>query len=399
MTVSGIRLARASSPLRAHTERLADDEVLLDHLGPGGAVWLDGAHGFVTAGVASVVAPEHAVSALRAIAQSGPAAPDGVGPRACGALPFTGGGRLVVPACIVERDTSGRVWRTTIGTDIDAATSRARTATATAGATRAVTGYRVDAIGGYETWASGVAAILALVDAGVAEKVVLAREVGVDAEEPFDIATIARLLHATQPGCIVYADGGFVGASPELLVRRVGRVVTSRPMAGTGLHADALVRSGKDAHEHGLVVDAVFRTLATLCDDVLATGPAPVELADLTHLATTITARAGDLDPTAVDLALALHPTPAVAGTPTEIARAEIARLEPTARDLYAGPCGWVDARGNGAFVVALRGAQIDGTHARLHAGAGIVAGSRAEDEWAETQAKLEPMLRVLVRP
>ena len=105
-----------------------------------------------------------------------------------------------------------------------------------------------------------------------------------------------------------------------------------------------------------------------------------------------------DLETSAVDLALTLHPTPAVAGTPRATALEAISRLERTPRDLYAGPCGWVDARGDGAFVVALRGAQIEGDRARLHAGAGIVAGSRADAEWAETQVKLEPMLRALVR-
>ena len=143
-----------------------------------------------------------------------------------------------------------------------------------------------------------------------------------------------------------------------------------------------------------MVVDAVVAALATTCDDARALGTAPVALTDLTHLATTITARVRDLDTSAVDLALALHPTPAVAGTPRATALAAIARLEPTPRDLYAGPCGWVDATGDGEFVVALRGAQIDGNRARLHAGAGIVAGSRPDAEWAETQAKLEPMLR-----
>jgi menaquinone-specific isochorismate synthase len=93
-----------------------------------------------------------------------------------------------------------------------------------------------------------------------------------------------------------------------------------------------------------------------------------------------------------------LHPTPAVAGTPRAAALKAIRRLEPAPRGRYAGPCGWVDARGDGEFVVALRGAQIDGPRAQLHAGAGIVAGSDPASEWAETQAKLEPMLRALVR-
>ena len=227
----------------------------------------------------------------------------------------------------------------------------------------------------------------------------LAREIVIEASDAFDVTAVLETLRATQPGCIVYADDGFVGASPELLVRRSGHEVTARPMAGTGQHVEELVRSEKDAREHKLVVDAVVDALGPTCDDVIARNAAPVALTDLTHLATTITARTRDLDTSAVDLALALHPTPAVAGTPRATALATIARLEPTPRDLYAGPCGWVDARGDGEFVVALRGAQIDGTRARLHAGAGIVAGSRADSEWAETQAKLEPMLRALVRP
>jgi isochorismate synthase EntC len=169
-------------------------------------------------------------------------------------------------------------------------------------------------------------------------------------------------------------------------------------MAGTGLDASELVRSEKDAREHRFVVDSVCDALAPTCTDVIANGPAPVELTDLTHLATTITARLRDRETSAVDLALALHPTPAVAGTPRDAALAAIRRLEPAPRDLYAGPCGWVDAHGDGAFVVALRGAQIDGPRARLHAGAGIVAGSNAAAEWAETRAKLGPMLRALIR-
>jgi isochorismate synthase len=240
--------------------------------------------------------------------------------------------------------------------------------------------------------------VLALIDAGAVEKVVLAREVVVEASRAFDPRAVLDVLRATQPGCIVYADGGFVGASPELLVRRRGLDVTARPMAGTGARADELAGSEKDGREHRLVVDAVVDVLQSACGDVHVDDTAPVSLTDLSHLATRITARVHDTDTSAIDLALALHPTPAVAGTPRDTAIAAISRLEPTARDLYAGPCGWVDADGDGEFVVALRGAQLDGHRARLHAGAGIVAGSRAEAEWAETQVKLEPMLRALVR-
>jgi menaquinone-specific isochorismate synthase len=390
------QLAAVRPRLFAHSEPVRDGEQLLDHLGPDGAVWLDGARDFVTAGAVATVSPAEAVSTLRAIEyeRSEAVVEAGViGPRAVGALPFGGGGRMIVPAHIVERGADGSLWRTEIGPATRPAATRS--AATRPGGTR----YTVTELTDAQAWAANVAAILALVDAGAAQKVVLAREVAVEADEPFDIAEVVTVLRDTQPGCVVYADHGFVGASPELLVRRSGRDVTARPMAGTAPHADELSRSDKDAREHQLVVDAVVGALAATCDDARSLGTAPVALTDLAHLATTISARVRDLDTSAVDLALMLHPTPAVAGTPRDTALAAIARLEATPRDLYAGPCGWVDATGDGEFVVALRGAQIDGNHARLHAGAGIVAGSQPDAEWAETQSKLEPMLRALVRP
>ena len=388
MTRSDARLASLRSRLVARTEQLPDTEDLLEYLGVSGAAWLRGSRGFVTAGLAAIAHPTDAVATLRAI-EHDPLHPV----RAVGALPFAGGGRMVVPARIVERDADGRVWRTVVEPAGSHSPRRV------AAATKAPRSYTVTQVTDADAWEANVAAVLALIDTGAAEKVVLAREIVIDSSAPFDVHAIVSTLRDTQPGCFVYADAGFVGASPELLVRRTGRAVVARPMAGTGLRAEALVRSEKDAREHQLVVDAVLDALASVCDDAVASGPAPVELADLTHLATNITARVRDLETSAVDLALALHPTPAVAGTPRATALAAISRLEPTPRDLYAGPCGWVDASGDGEFVVALRGAQIDGTRARVHAGAGIVAGSHAEAEWAETQTKLEPMLRALVRP
>jgi menaquinone-specific isochorismate synthase len=238
---------------------------------------------------------------------------------------------------------------------------------------------------------------------------VLAREVTVEADAAFDLRDVLDRLTRTQPGCYVYAHDGFVGASPELLVRREGSRVTSRPMAGTApRHEDpaaderavaALQASSKDDLEHRLVVDWVRDTLA-LCTTALEVGdPIPERFTTVTHLTTTIHAELTDTGLTALDLALALHPTPAVGGSPRAAALDAIQRLEPFARGSYGGPVGWVDAAGDGEFAVALRCADIDGHRARLFAGAGIVAGSDPDLEWAETQAKLEPMLRCLVRP
>jgi menaquinone-specific isochorismate synthase len=386
------RVSPTRRALVARTERVDALERLTDALGTGGIAWLAGATGFTTAGVAAIVEPEQAVETLRAIEHDAGGAPPTVGPRAVAALPFAGRGRMVVPARVVARDADGRVWRTTVEPAAPAPPLHLTPAAT------APSHFTIDQVTGYAGWEENVAAALALIEAGAAEKIVLAREVVVEANAPFDVRTLLEILHETQPGCVVYADGGFVGATPELLVRRTGSAVVARPMAGTGLEATDLMQSEKDAREHRLVVDAVCGALAPACSDIEANGPAPVALTDLTHLATTITARLRDPDTSAIDLALALHPTPAVAGTPRAAALAAIQRLEPTPRDLYAGPFGWVDARGDGEFVVALRGAQIEANRARLHAGAGIVAGSDPAAEWAETRAKLEPMLRALLR-
>jgi isochorismate synthase EntC len=170
-------------------------------------------------------------------------------------------------------------------------------------------------------------------------------------------------------------------------------------MAGTGTDVEALRASEKDAREHGYVVDAITAKLHDVCTDLDANGPAAIPFASVVHLATTIEGTLTDPGVTALDLVRRLHPTPAVGGWPSDAALEMIRVLEGRDRGRYAGPCGWIDAHGDGAFVVALRCAELEGAHARLFAGAGIVAGSDPAAEWAETQAKLQPMLRVLVRP
>jgi menaquinone-specific isochorismate synthase len=126
--------------------------------------------------------------------------------------------------------------------------------------------------------------------------------------------------------------------------------------------------------------------------------PEIARLATVSHLVTTITGTVADAS-SALALACSLHPTPAVGGTPTDIALALLHDLEGFERDRYAGPVGWVDATGDGQWAVGLRSGRIDGTTATITAGAGIVAGSEPSSEWAETQAKLEPMLQALIRP
>jgi menaquinone-specific isochorismate synthase len=386
--------SRTAGRLAARSFAMDRDFDLLDFFDADGFAWIDGEHGFVASGIAAIVPPEHAAGLLASIAHKAtdevtPAA----GPRAVGALPFQGTGDLVVPARIVGRDRAGHAWQTVIE-GVDAPPVVLASARAPAPTTFAVAPMMTR-----DEWDAIVERALAAIARDEMQKVVLARAVTVDADQPFDIRSILAHLRHSQPGCIVYADRGYAGASPELLVRKTGSSVIARPLAGTEVDTETLRSSRKDAHEHALVVEAVTEALRASCTDVHAAGPAPLELADVSHFATSVTARTRFGDTSIADLVAALHPTPAVGGTPRETSLAMIDALEAEPRGRYAGPCGWIDRHGDGEFVVALRGGDIAGSRAVLHAGAGIVAGSDPGLEWTETQQKLTPMLQALVRP
>jgi menaquinone-specific isochorismate synthase len=377
----------------ARTRRMHRALDPLDALGHDGFAWFDGERAIVTSGCAALVEARDAATALTDLG------PDAI---ACGALPFshTSAGLLTIPARVVRVDGDGaRI------TEIDGAA-----AALPSPLSRVPRRFSVEAAQDLADWDAAVAAALELIRAKTLRKVVLAREVHIEADTPFSVPAVLETLRRTQPGCFVYAAGGFVGASPELLVRRTGQAVMARPMAGTVARQasrqaddDAIARlrtSIKDNEEHALVVDAVVEALRADCTNIDVQPPEPVRLTTVTHLTTAITARLADGQlATALDLALALHPTPAVGGAPRAAALDAIERLEPFSRAAYAGPVGWVDGRGDGEWAVALRCAELDGPRARLLAGAGIVRGSDPDAEWAETQAKLEPMLRALVRP
>lgn len=352
--------------------------------------------GFTTSGVAATVAPDEVATLTDRF---------GAHALAVGALDFSGPWSLTVPARVTQfgPDGTGTSYELGDPEHWDVAP------TEPAEIVRLPRRFVIEAIEDLSDWDQAIAAALMEIDDGTIDKVVLAREVLVEADAPFVIRDVLDRLSRTQPGCYVYGDGGFVGATPELLVQRTGSAVTSRPMAGTTPRREdpadddsavaALVESSKDDLEHRLVVDAVRAALEPLVTTLDVAMPTPERFTTVTHLTTTIVGELRDPLPSALDLAHALHPTPAVGGAPTKAALATIERLEPFARGRYGGPVGWVDASGDGEFAVALRCADIDGNRARLLAGAGIVDGSDPDLEWAETQAKLEPMLRCLVRP
>jgi len=367
----------------------------LTALGPGGFAWFAEGFGLATSGVAARVGVADAADVLAEIAGDDTLTEPGTGPLAVGALGWDGHGQLVIPARIAGRTAGGLSWVTEVGPADDDAEGWP--------ATR----LRARGNGARAAWISAVEEALARIGAGRLAKVVLAREVTVDLRRPLDVATVVGKLRREQPSCFTYAAGPYVGASPELLARRRGLDVVSRPMAGTvaqgsSAAADrrlvqAMAESAKEQNEHRLVVDDVRAKLSLISDHAPeGRGPEVVRLPTVAHLATTVGCRLRDPATSALDVAALLHPTPAVAGVPGSAAMAAIAELEGFDRGLYAGPVGWVDARGDGDFAVALRSATLDGTRARLVAGAGIVAGSDPAAEWDETEAKLAAMRSAL---
>jgi isochorismate synthase len=250
----------------------------------------------------------------------------------------------------------------------------------------------------------------------VLQKVVLARSMVLSADAPWDARTVLSRLVAADPAANVYladlstAGGGYqgtalVGASPELLVARDGAKVICRPFAGSAPRsADpdldraagaALAESGKNRHEHRLVVEVIRNALEPLCADLqIAAEPELHHTDALWHLSTPIVGRLRESSTTALDLALALHPTPAVGGVPADAAAALIHDLEGD-RGFYAGAVGWCDARGDGRWVVSIRCAQLsaDRRTALAHSGGGIVAESDPDDEVDETTTKFKTIL------
>jgi menaquinone-specific isochorismate synthase len=241
-------------------------------------------------------------------------------------------------------------------------------------------------------------------------KVVLAREVVVTADAPIDVSDVLGRLRTTFPGCFVFHVDGFIGASPELLVSRTGDVVRSHPMAGTAPRggdpttdarlAASLLSSAKDREEHQITIDMVHDTLLGFSSYVdYEAEPSIVPVANLQHLATLVEGRLSHPPASVLELAQALHPTPAVCGQPRADALAFIRAEEGFDRRRYAGTVGWVDAKGNGTWAVSVRVAEVDGPVARLYAGCGIVPDSDPQVELAETRVKLQALLSAIIRP
>ncbi|MEU3754273.1 isochorismate synthase DhbC [Streptomyces olivoreticuli] len=240
-------------------------------------------------------------------------------------------------------------------------------------------------------------------------KVVLARTLELTSDRELDLPALLQRLARRDPAGYTFAVPSgpgrtLLGASPELLVSRRGTTLTANPLAGsTPRSADlaedvrraaALLQSEKDLHEHAVVVDAVREALTPYCRSLdVPERPTLVRTAAMWHLSTTIGGELAEPAVSALELASALHPTPAVCGTPTRTARDVIGELEPFDRGHFTGMVGWGDANGDGEWVVTIRCAEAEGRTLRLYAGAGIVDRSSPEAETAETGAKFRTFL------
>lgn len=328
--------------------------------------------------------------------------------------PTSDGSVLVVPKMVLGR-RGGRCWLTTITAAGRQPGTAARSEDLPLPASPAAAGRLRWHDGSLSApqWERAVAAAVARIRAGELGKVVLARDLYATGADGIDVRPLLTRLARRYPDCWTFSCAGLAGATPELYIRRQGTQISSLVLAGTtprgasaeqdGALGSALLGSAKNVEEHGYAVADVRATLAPLCDQLdVSDRPWLLRLANLQHLATTVTGRLAALPAetgsglgrhaSALALAAALHPTAAVCGAPADLAMELIRELEGMDRRRYAGPVGWVDADGNGEWGIALRCAELDGPRARLFAGCGIVADSDPSAELAEAQVKFRPM-------
>jgi isochorismate synthase len=261
-----------------------------------------------------------------------------------------------------------------------------------------------------ELYERSVAAAIERIRQRELEKVVLAREVVVEAPQAHDPAAVFGALREVFPSCFCFCcgspEGAFLGASPELLIRRAGASAATVGLAGSTRRSadpavddhlgEQLLRSPKERREHEIVVRRIERSLRPHSVWVeAAPEPGLVKVANIQHLGTPIHAQLAE-PRSAIDLAGRLHPTPAVGGEPRDLALIAISELEELDRGWYAGPVGWMDAAEDGEFCVALRSALLRDRTAHLLAGAGIVADSQPDAELAETELKLSALLPLI---
>ena len=250
--------------------------------------------------------------------------------------------------------------------------------------------------------------VISRIQDGELEKMVLAREIQITGDADINVAQVVLNLADTNPDAMIFSVDKFIGASPELLVSRKDDVVQANPLAGTAIRLTDekedkesmafLLESVKDQYEHQITIEWLLNELLPFCSYIDA-DPEPriVSLPNVHHLATKVLGRLSAPPASVLELVSVLHPTPAVAGKPQAEAINLITEIEKGGRGKYAGPVGWVDADGNGAFAVGIRSAQVTGKEANLFAGVGIVADSDPQSELDETDGKFLTMQKAIM--
>ncbi|HTW21600.1 MAG TPA: isochorismate synthase [Mycobacteriales bacterium] len=403
--------AAAPGPLVAWTVEVDDPGELLTWLPAGESfAFLRGGDGIVGWGEAARLATDSAADVQELLGSI--TTRDDVGVAGCGAValvslgfaPGVDASVVVVPKVVLGR-REGRSWLTLVTPPgaVEVPALRRRPVAAASNPPTAVSAELPSEAEWHEVIATAVTALRT----GRLEKVVLARAIEVTAQSDLDGRAVAARLARRFPSCFTFLCDGLVGASPELLIRRLGRHAESLVLAGTVRRGatpeeDAelereFLASTKDAEEHRFAAESVRDLLAEVAIDVVTDErPQLLRLANLSHLATHVDAWLPVPAPSALALAALLHPTAAVGGTPRPAALELIRELEAAPRERYAAPIGWVDANGDGEFAIALRCAQISGPRARLWAGGGIIGDSDPAAEVAETTVKFDAVLSAL---
>lgn len=325
--------------------------------------------------------------------------------------------RFLIPEILVQKRDDGSQTVSLIGTDPQLVTeSRLLAVVNDMAATKpnppSVNSFAVEPLTPIDTYLAAVVAARNAVRRGDIDKAVIARDIQVRSAQPLDVYSILLRLRASFGSSYRFFIGGLLGASPELLVERQGRIIRSHPLAGTAPRtgdattdarlAAELVASTKNQIEHRVVIDMVHDTLLPHCS-FLDWEPEPsiVTVANVQHLGTALEGALVEPPLSVLSLVDMLCPTPALGGHPTKEAMELITKVEGMNRGDYGGAVGWIDGNGDGTWAVAIRCAELsaDRTRARLFAGGGIVADSEPHSELAETQAKFQAMLSAIVRP
>ena len=394
--------------MRAITRSLShftDKQLDLNNFARGdGYLFVRDGVGVAGRGVAARIEPNKAIEFLQNIAHENLSGISNVGPIAIGCIPFESSNphEFVIPRAVFGKNANSEQWVTLID---DAVFDFSEPATQKTDPAK----FSVRPGVSIEHYLEAVRLTRTAVLNGEIAKAVIARDIFVETDSPFNVHAILLQLKSNFGSSYRYLIDGLIGASPELLIAVNGQDVRSHPLAGTVARtgdpetdhqlAIELIASTKNQLEHRIVIDMVHDTLLPWCS-YLDWQPEPsiVEVANVQHLGTEISGRLSEPKVSVLELAYALSPTPALGGHPRKESLAQIKKVEGFERGRYGGAVGYVDANGDGIFAVTIRCAELndDRTQARLFAGGGIVGDSDPDSELAETQAKFKAMLAAI---